>query len=78
MNCPSGSRQGLGGLPVRYHSPGTALRQSFYTDPDLLTIGNGMADEQDGLHLEVLDMRAHVWGVEQDLQKVVKTGKPIS
>ena len=37
-----------------------------------------MTDEQDGLHLEVLDMRAHVWGVEQDLQKVVKTGKPIS
>jgi hypothetical protein len=32
------------------------------------------ADIQDGLHLEVLDMRAHVWGVEQDLQKVVKTG----
>lgn len=30
---------------------------------------------QDGLHLELLDMRAHVWGVEQDLQKVVKTGE---
>ena len=36
-----------------------------------------MADIQDGLHLEVLDMRAHVWGVEQDLQKVIKTGEPI-
>lgn len=35
------------------------------------------ADSQDGLHLEVLDMRAHVWGVEQDLQKVVKTGQSI-
>jgi len=44
---------------------------------DLVTINNGMADEQDGLHLEVLDMRAHVWGVEQDLQKVVKTGKSL-
>jgi hypothetical protein len=30
---------------------------------------------QDGLHLELLDLRAHVWGVEQDLQKVVKTGE---
>jgi len=35
------------------------------------------ADIQDGLHLEVLDMRAHVWGVEQDLQKVVKTGQSL-
>jgi len=25
------------------------------------------------LHLELLDLRAHVWGVEQDLQKVVKS-----
>lgn len=31
--------------------------------------------QQDGLHLELLDLRAHVWGVEQDLQKVVKTGE---
>lgn len=30
---------------------------------------------QDGLHLELLDLRAHVWGVEQDLQKMVKTGE---
>lgn len=27
----------------------------------------------DGLHIELLDLRAHVWGVEQDLQKVVRT-----
>jgi hypothetical protein len=32
------------------------------------------ADEQDGLHVEVLDLRAHVWGVEQDLTKIVKNG----
>ena len=37
----------------------------------------GEADQQDGLHLELLDMRAHVWGVEQDLQKVVKTGQSL-
>lgn len=33
------------------------------------------AHTQDGLHLELLDLRAHVWGVEQDLQKVVKSGE---
>ena len=31
-------------------------------------------DKQDGLHVEVLDLRAHVWGVEQDLSKIVKHG----
>lgn len=36
---------------------------------------SGLLTIQDGLHLELLDMRAHVWGVEQDLQKVVKTGE---
>lgn len=24
---------------------------------------------QDGLHVELLDLRAHVWGVEQDLHR---------
>lgn len=30
---------------------------------------------QDSLHLENLDLRAHVWGIEQDLQKVAKEGE---
>lgn len=34
----------------------------------------GILTTQDGLHVEVLDLRAHVWGVEQDLSKVVKNG----
>ncbi len=30
---------------------------------------------QDSLHVEMLDLRAHVWGVEQDLAKMVKQGE---
>lgn len=33
------------------------------------------AHTQDGLHLELLDLRAHVWGVEQDVQKIAKSGE---
>ncbi|WWC62238.1 uncharacterized protein I303_104834 [Kwoniella dejecticola CBS 10117] len=40
---------------------------------DVSNLRGEMKRVYDGLHLELLDLRAHVWGVEQDLQKVVKT-----
>ncbi|OXG76816.1 hypothetical protein C348_04796 [Cryptococcus neoformans Gb118] len=40
---------------------------------DVTKVRGEMKKVYDGLHLELLDLRAHVWGVEQDLQKVVKT-----
>ncbi|WWC88972.1 uncharacterized protein L201_003887 [Kwoniella dendrophila CBS 6074] len=52
-----------------------ALKNSGAVKDDVSKVRGEMKKVYDGLHLELLDLRAHVWGVEQDLQKVVKTGK---
>ncbi|ORX35547.1 hypothetical protein BD324DRAFT_630603 [Kockovaella imperatae] len=50
-----------------------SLKSSMAQRDDVVKVRGEMKKVYDGLHLELLDMRAHVWGVEQDLQKVVKT-----
>ncbi|WWD16968.1 hypothetical protein CI109_101402 [Kwoniella shandongensis] len=50
-----------------------ALKSSGAIKEDVSKVRGETKKLYDGLHLEVLDLRAHVWGVEQDLQKVVKT-----
>ncbi|TXT10773.1 hypothetical protein VHUM_02278 [Vanrija humicola] len=51
-----------------------ALRAQSAASGDVAKVRAEMKKVYDGLHLELLDLRAHVWGVEQDLQKVAKTG----
>ncbi|ODO11121.1 hypothetical protein I350_01723 [Cryptococcus amylolentus CBS 6273] len=51
-----------------------ALRANASVKEDVTKVRGEMKKVYDGLHLELLDLRAHVWGVEQDLQNVVKTG----
>ncbi|WVF71113.1 hypothetical protein IAT40_005910 [Kwoniella sp. CBS 6097] len=50
-----------------------SLRNAGAIKDDVTKVRGEMKKVYDGLHLELLDLRAHVWGVEQDLQKVVKT-----
>ncbi|WVQ81835.1 hypothetical protein IAT38_003962 [Cryptococcus sp. DSM 104549] len=50
-----------------------ALKANSSAKEDVTKVRGEMKKVYDGLHLELLDLRAHVWGVEQDLQKVVKT-----
>ncbi|KAL7422047.1 hypothetical protein Q5752_003820 [Cryptotrichosporon argae] len=50
-----------------------ALKASAAARDDVGKVRAEMKTVYDGLHREVLDLRAHVWGVEQDLQRVVKT-----
>ncbi|KAL1408775.1 hypothetical protein Q8F55_005588 [Vanrija albida] len=50
-----------------------ALRAQSAASGDVAKVRGEMKKVYDGLHLELLDLRAHVWGVEQDLQKVAKT-----
>ncbi|WVQ99749.1 hypothetical protein IAU59_006891 [Kwoniella sp. CBS 9459] len=50
-----------------------SLRNAGAIKEDVSKVRGEMKKVYDGLHLELLDLRAHVWGVEQDLQKVVKT-----
>ncbi|RSH78475.1 uncharacterized protein EHS24_002200 [Apiotrichum porosum] len=50
-----------------------ALRAAAAVKEDNAKVRAEMKKVYDGLNLELLDLRAHVWGVEQDLQKVVKT-----
>ncbi|WVW84295.1 hypothetical protein I302_106326 [Kwoniella bestiolae CBS 10118] len=52
-----------------------ALKSAGAVKDDVTKVRGEMKKVYDGLHLELLDLRAHVWGVEQDLQKVVKTGE---
>ncbi|KAK6909866.1 hypothetical protein I203_103891 [Kwoniella mangroviensis CBS 8507] len=54
-----------------------ALKSSGAIKDDVTKVRGEMKKVYDGLHLELLDLRAHVWGVEQDLQKVVKTGESL-
>ncbi|KAK1923955.1 hypothetical protein DB88DRAFT_259196 [Papiliotrema laurentii] len=50
-----------------------SLKAAAAQKDDVGKVRGEMKKVYDGLHLELLDLRAHVWGVEQDLQKVVKT-----
>ncbi|RXK38269.1 hypothetical protein M231_04442 [Tremella mesenterica] len=50
-----------------------SLKTSTAVKDDVSKVREEMKKVYDGLHIELLDLRAHVWGVEQDLQKVVKT-----
>ncbi|ORY26349.1 hypothetical protein BCR39DRAFT_541433 [Naematelia encephala] len=50
-----------------------ALKAASAQKEDVSKVRNEMKKVYDGLHLELLDLRAHVWGVEQDLQRFVKT-----
>ncbi|EIW70582.1 hypothetical protein TREMEDRAFT_29121 [Tremella mesenterica DSM 1558] len=52
-----------------------SLKTSTAVKDDVSKVREEMKKVYDGLHIELLDLRAHVWGVEQDLQKVVKTGE---
>ncbi|CAD6586454.1 MAG: hypothetical protein TREMPRED_004431 [Tremellales sp. Tagirdzhanova-0007] len=51
-----------------------ALKSASAGKEEVGKVRGEMKKVYDGLHLEFLDLRAHVWGVEQDLQKVVKSG----
>ncbi|WVO14494.1 hypothetical protein L204_102129 [Cryptococcus depauperatus] len=50
-----------------------AIKAHTATKEDVSKVRGEMKKVYDGLHLELLDLRAHVWGVEQDLQQVIKT-----
>ncbi|KAF8743920.1 hypothetical protein AX14_013977 [Amanita brunnescens Koide BX004] len=49
-----------------------ALRDSSVPKDDLSRLRTEVKKLYDGLHIELLDLRAHVWGMQQDLNKVVK------
>ncbi|WRT66707.1 uncharacterized protein IL334_003669 [Kwoniella shivajii] len=49
-----------------------ALKTAGANKNDVTKVRGEMKKVYDGLHMELLDLRAHVWGVEQDLQKAVK------
>ncbi|BEI79933.1 hypothetical protein CcaverHIS002_0104620 [Cutaneotrichosporon cavernicola] len=50
-----------------------ALKASVPQKEDVTKVRGEMKKVYDGLHLELLDLRAHVWGVEQDVQKLAKS-----
>ncbi|EJT51829.1 hypothetical protein A1Q1_06915 [Trichosporon asahii var. asahii CBS 2479] len=52
-----------------------ALKKEAATKDDLVKLRAELKKACDSLHLENLDLRAHVWGIEQDLQKVAKEGE---
>lgn len=41
---------------------------------DVSRLRGEMKKLHDGLHVETLDLKAHVWGIEQDLQRSAKNG----
>ncbi|GMK58457.1 hypothetical protein CspeluHIS016_0504890 [Cutaneotrichosporon spelunceum] len=49
-----------------------ALKAAVPQKDDVAKVRGEMKKLYDGLHLELLDLRAHVWGVEQDVQKLAK------
>jgi len=49
-----------------------ALRDSSVPKEDLSRLRTEVKKLYDGLHVEILDLRAHLWGMQQDLNKVVK------
>jgi len=49
-----------------------ALADSTAGKEDLQRVRGEMKKLVDGLHIEFLDLRSHVWGMQQDLHSVIK------
>ncbi|KAI0755129.1 hypothetical protein C8Q80DRAFT_412278 [Daedaleopsis nitida] len=49
-----------------------ALSESSATKEDISRVRSEMKKLYDGLHVEFLDLRAHVWGIQQDLHALQK------
>ncbi|PFH53964.1 hypothetical protein AMATHDRAFT_136553 [Amanita thiersii Skay4041] len=49
-----------------------ALRDASVPKDDLSRLRAEVKKLYDGLHIEFLDLRTHVWGIQQDLHKIVK------
>jgi len=49
-----------------------ALRDTTVPKDDLARLRTEVKKLYDGLHVEFLDLKAHIWGIQQDLNKVVK------
>jgi len=49
-----------------------ALTESTAAKEDVTKLRAELKKTYDGLHLEFLDLRAHVWGMQQDLHDVMK------
>ncbi|KAI0713999.1 hypothetical protein C8T65DRAFT_645170 [Cerioporus squamosus] len=49
-----------------------ALSESSATKEDISRVRAEMKKLYDGLHVEFLDLRAHVWGIQQDLHSLSK------
>ncbi|KAH9480456.1 hypothetical protein JR316_0007056 [Psilocybe cubensis] len=47
-----------------------ALADASATKEDISRVRTEVKKLYDGLHVEFLDLRAHVWGIQQDLQKL--------
>ncbi|KAF8631787.1 hypothetical protein AX17_005002 [Amanita inopinata Kibby_2008] len=48
------------------------LRETTVPKEDLSRLRSEVKKLYDGLHVEFLDLRTHVWGIQQDLHKVLK------
>ncbi|PSR70543.1 hypothetical protein PHLCEN_2v13582 [Hermanssonia centrifuga] len=49
-----------------------ALRESSSSKDDISRVRAEMKKLYDGLHVEFLDLRSHVWGIQQDLHSLSK------
>lgn len=49
-----------------------ALAQSSASKDDLSRVRAELKKVYDGLHIEFLDLRSHVWGMQQDLHSLAK------
>ncbi|KAG2060542.1 hypothetical protein BDR06DRAFT_947879 [Suillus hirtellus] len=49
-----------------------ALAQSSASKDDLSRVRTELKKVYDGLHIEFLDLRSHVWGMQQDLHSLAK------
>jgi len=52
-----------------------ALTEKSASREDVSKVRSEMKKLYDGLHIEFLDLRAHVWGIQQDLHSVLKPKK---
>ncbi|KIM43163.1 hypothetical protein M413DRAFT_443974 [Hebeloma cylindrosporum] len=49
-----------------------ALNDASASKDDISRVRNEVKKLYDGLHVEFLDLRTHVWGIQQDLHKIIK------
>ncbi|KAH6912559.1 hypothetical protein BKA70DRAFT_1264179 [Coprinopsis sp. MPI-PUGE-AT-0042] len=72
-------------LKISTEKVSSHVRRIEAVEKDLRALGNASATKEDiskvraevkklydGLHIEFLDLRSHVWGIQQDLQKLSK------